>query len=103
MEDNDEDKTNLKDLKKKAKAKDNKKDISLNNQEENKQDKVDKKEEFKEKNQEASNSKEAPPEIRLEELLGELNLIDKSEETNPEDEEFVEDFISKLERVKVEK
>ena len=107
MGDDDDDKQNPQDGKKKVRVKGNKKVGLINNQEEVKDDKVEKvekAEESKEKKQEATiSSKDAPLEIRLEELLSELTLNDKPEETSPEDDKYVEEFISKLEKIKIEK
>ena len=104
-DDDDEDKKNPKDGKKKVRVKGNKKAGPVNDQEEVKEDKVEKVEESKEKKQEASiiSNKETSHEIRLEELLSELTLNDKPEETSPEDDKYVEEFISKLEKIKIEK
>lgn len=42
-------------------------------------------------------------EIRLEELLSELTLTDKPEENQGEDDKYVEEFIAKLDKIKIEK
>ena len=103
-DDEEENKKNPKDGKKKVRVKGNKKAGPINDQEEVKEDKVEKVEESKEKKQEAIiSNKEASHEIRLEELLSELTLNDKPEETSPEDDKYVEEFISKLEKIKIEK
>jgi nonsense-mediated mRNA decay protein 3 len=87
-----------KDTKKKVRVKGNKKGNDI--VEESKEGDAKEKEEEPKKSTQAV---DATPEIKLEELLSELTLNDKPEETGVEDDAFVDEFISKLERVKIEK
>jgi len=85
-------------VKKKVRVKGNKKGNEIN--EEAKDSPPKEKEEPK---KEVKDGGDIPPEVRLEELLSELTLNDKPEEANTEDDSFVDEFVSKLEKIKIEK
>jgi len=88
------DDTIAKETKKKVRVKGNKKAGEVN--EEAKEEQV-------VKVKETPKAGEIPPEIKLEELLNELSLNDKPEEPTVDDDKFVDEFIAKLDRIKIEK